>query len=89
MRLRCRDRPGYLVCWCRSGVPPCTPGVGGPPQSLRGANGQRGLLYVPEGKSTPAGGPWLRPGELWRAVCLGGSGTSWDRGRRCPKACPW
>ena len=26
---------------------------------------------MPEGESTPAGGPWWRPGELWRAVCLG------------------
>ena len=27
VRLRRRVRPGFLVSWCRSGVPPCTPEV--------------------------------------------------------------
>ena len=64
MRLQCRDRPGFLVSWCCSGSPPYTPGVQGRPLSLRGANGRRGLLYVPEGESTLGGGSWWRPGEL-------------------------
>ena len=29
--------------------------------------------------------PWWRSGGLWRAVCLGGSQTDWDCGRRCPQ----
>ena len=89
MRLRRRDRPGFLVSWRCSGVPPCTPEAWGLPGPLCGANGRRGLLYVPEGEPLPGGGPCGRSGEFRRAACLGGSGTSWDRGRRWPEVCPW
>ena len=44
---------------------------------------------MPEGEPTLGGGPWWRPGELGRAACLGGPGTSWHRGRRWSEACPW
>ena len=84
MRLRRRELLGFPVSWGCSGVPPCIPEVLGLPGTPRGANGRRGLLYVPEGE------PILgRSGELRRAACLGGSGASWDRGRRWPEVCPW
>ena len=86
VRLRRRDRPGCLVSWRCSGVSPCTLEAWGLPGLLRGANGRRGLLYVPEGEPLPGGGPPGCSGEFRRAACLGGSGTSWDRGRRWPEA---
>ena len=89
MRLRQRDQPGFLVSWRCSGVPPCGPEAWGLPGLLRGANGRRGLLYVPEGEPIPGGGPRGRSGEFRRAACLGGSRMSWDRGRQLPEACPW
>ena len=89
VRLRQRDQPGFLVSWRCSGVPPCTPEARGLPGLLREASGRMGLLYVPEGEPLPGGGPCWRSGEFRRAACLGGSGTSWDRGRRCPEVCPW
>ena len=89
MRLRRRDRPGLLVSWRCSGVPPCIPKAWGLPGPLRGANGCRGLLYVPEGEPILGGGPRGRSGELRRAACLGGSKTSWDRSLRWPEVCPW
>ena len=60
VRLRRRDRPGCLVSWRCSGVSPCTLEAWGLPGLLRGANGRRGLLYVPEG-GTPTGWwtPWV------------------------------
>ena len=88
-RLRRRDRSGRLVSWRCSGVSPCTLEAWGLPGLLRGANGRRGLLYVPEGEPLPGGGPRGCSGEFRRAACLGGSGTSWDRGRWWPEACPW
>ena len=89
VRLRRRDRPGFPVSWRCSGVPLCTPEARGLPGLLRGANGRRGLLYVPEGEPLPGGGPCGRSGEFRRAACLGGSGTFWDRGCRWPEVCPW
>ena len=82
VQLRRRDRPEFLVSWRCSGVPPCIPEAWGLPGPLLGANGRRGLLYVPQGEHIPVGGPRGRSGELRRAACLGGSWTSWDRGRR-------
>ena len=82
MRLRRRDQPGFLVSWRFSGVPPCTPEAWELPGLLRRANDRRGLLYVPEGEPLLGGGPRGRSGEFRRAICLGGSGTSWDRSRR-------
>ena len=89
MRLRRGDQPGFLVSWRCSGVPPCIPEAWGLPGLLHGANSRRGLLYVREGEPIPGGGPRGRSGEFQRAACLGGSGTSWDRGRPWPEACPW
>ena len=89
MRLPRRDWPGFLVSWRCSGVPPCIVEASGLPGLLRGANCRRGLLYVPEGEPIPGGGPRGRSGEFRRAACLGCPGTSWDRGRRWPEACPW
>ena len=89
VRLRRRDRPGCLVSWRCSGVLPCTLEAWGLPVFLRGENGRRGLLYVPEGEPLPGGGPRGCSCEFQRAACLGGSGTPWDRGRRWPDACPW
>ena len=86
-RLRRQDRSGRLVSWRCSGVSPCTLEACGLPGLLRGANGRRGLLYVPEGEPLPGGGPRGCSGEFRRAACLGGSGTSWDRGCRWPKVC--
>ena len=57
MRLRRRDRPGFLVSWRCSGLPPCIPEAWGLPGPLCRANGRRGLLYVPEGEPIPGGGP--------------------------------
>ena len=82
MRLQGRDRPGFLVSWRCCSVLPCIPEAWGLPGLLCGANGCRGLLYVPEGEPIPGGGPRGRSGEFRRAACLRGSGTSWDRGRR-------
>ena len=89
MRLRRRDRPGFLVSWRPSDMQPCIPEASGLPGPLRGANGRRGLLYVPEGEPIPGGGPRGCSGELRCAACLGGSGTFSDLGRRWPEACPW
>ena len=88
MRLRRRDQPGCLVSWRCSDVSPCTLEAWGLPGLLRGANGRRGLLYVPEGELLPGGGPRGCSDEFRCAACLGGSGTCWDRGR-WPEACPW
>ena len=82
MRLWRRDRPGFLVSWRGFRVPPCTPEAWGLPRLLRGANGRRGLLYVPEWEPLPGVGPRGCSGESQRAACLGGSGTSWDHCRR-------
>ena len=42
-----------------------------------------------EGETIPGGCPCGPSGELRRGACLGGSGTSWDRGRQWLEACPW
>ena len=81
MRLWRWERLAFLVYWRCSGVLPCIPEVSGLPGPLCGANLRGGLLYVPEGEPIQGGGPRLRSGELWRAAFLGGSETSWDRGR--------
>ena len=89
VRLRRRDRPGCLIFWRCSGVLPCTLEAWGLHGLLCGTNGRKGLLYVPEGEPLPGGGPRGCSCEFRRAACLGGSRTSWDRGRRWPEACPW
>ena len=89
MQLRQRDRPMFLVSWRCFGVLPCIPEAWGRPGPLRGANGRRGNLYVPEGQPILDDGPRGRSRELRRAACLRGSGTSWDRGPQWPEACPW
>ena len=76
VRLRRRDRPGCLVSWRCSGMSPCTLEAFGLPGLLRGANGRRALLYVPEGERLPRCGPPGCSSEYQRAACLGGSGTS-------------
>ena len=77
------DPPGFLVSWRCSRVPPCTPEALELPGLLRGANGRRGLLYVPEGEPIPGGGPrgrfrkfgappaWEAPGRLGTAAAGG------------------
>ena len=89
VQLRRRDWPGCLVSWRCSGVSPCTLEASGLPGLFCGANGRRGLLYVPEGEPLPGGGPRGCSDESRRAACLGGFGRSWDRGRRWPEASPW
>ena len=86
--LRRRDRPGFLVSWRCSGVPPCTPEAWELPEAPPRGERSEGLLYVPEGEPIGGGGPRGGSGEFRRAACLGGSGTSWDRGCRWPEVCP-
>ena len=74
VRLRRRDRPGCLVSWRCSGVSPCTLEAWGLPGLLRGANGRRGLLYVPKGEPLPGGGPRGWSGEFRRAPVWGTPG---------------
>ena len=89
VRLRRRDRPGFSFLGAALACRLAPSRRGDCPGSSVGRTAARGLLYVPEGEPPPGGGPRGCSGEFRRAACLGGPGTSWDRGRRWPEACPW
>ena len=83
VRLRRRDRPGFLVSWRCSGVLPCIPEARGVPGHLCGANGRRGFCICQMGNPSrvvaPTGVPgsygvppaWAAPGRLGTAAAGG------------------